>query len=95
MTIHTRISSKGQIVIPKAVRSAMKLPVGAEFEVVRQNDDILLRRTQRKQGLSMDELMEKMREISAPYRPEMPFTIEEISSVSEEALREHFIKHPH
>ncbi|MFM9852188.1 MAG: AbrB/MazE/SpoVT family DNA-binding domain-containing protein [Sphingomonadaceae bacterium] len=92
MTAHTRISSKGQIVIPKAIRTDMKLPVGAGFEVVRQNDDILLRRERKKEGMSMDELMARLREISEPLRPFPRLTIKEISSVPEEALREHYVK---
>jgi AbrB family looped-hinge helix DNA binding protein len=94
MNMQTRISSKGQIVIPKAVRSAMKLPVGAEFVVIQQHDDILLRRERRKEGLSIDEAAAQLKIISAPFRPKIPFSIEEISSVSEEALREHYAKHP-
>ncbi len=92
MNAHTRISSKGQVVIPLAVRKDMKLPVGAGFEVVRQDDDILLRRDRTKEGLSMDELMARLREISKPLRPFPRLTIKEISSVPEEALREHYLK---
>lgn len=92
MNAHTKISSKGQVVIPKSVRTAMKLPVGAGFEVVRLNDDILLRRDRTKQGTSMDELMARLREISEPLRPFPRLTIKEISSVPEEALREHYSK---
>ena len=92
MNAHTRISSKGQVVIPLAVRKDMKLPVGAGFEVVRQDDDILLRRDRTKEGLSMDELMARLREISEPLRPFPRLTIKEISSVPEEALREHYLK---
>lgn len=92
MNAHTRISSKGQVVIPLAVRKDMKLPVGAGFQVVRQDDDILLRRDRTKEGLSMDELMARLREISKPLRPFARLTIKEISSVPEEALREHYLK---
>jgi AbrB family looped-hinge helix DNA binding protein len=92
MNAHTRISSKGQVVIPKAVRNAMKLPVGADFEVIRQSDDILLRRDRAKGGLSIVEAMERLEVISRPFRPKVPLSIEEISSVPEEALRKHNLK---
>ncbi len=92
MNAHTRISSKGQVVIPLAVRKDMKLPVGAEFEVVRQNEDILLRRDRKKEGTSMDELMARLAEIRKTLGPLPKFTIEEISSVPEDALREHYLK---
>ena len=92
MNAHTRISSKGQVVIPLAVRKDMKLPVGAGFEVVRQDDDILLRRDRTKEGTSMEELMARLEEITRPLRPFPKYSIKEISSVPEEALREHYLK---
>jgi AbrB family looped-hinge helix DNA binding protein len=92
MNAHTRISSKGQVVIPSAVRKEMKLPVGAGFEVVRQNDDILLRRDRKKEGTSMDDLMAQLAAIRKPLGPFKKYTTKEISSVPEEALREHYLK---
>lgn len=80
------------MVIPLAVRKDMKLPVGAEFEVVRQNEDILLRRDRVKEGLSFEEAMARLDEISKPYRPKVPLPVEVISEVSEEALRAHYQK---
>ncbi len=94
MTIQTRISSKGQLVIPKEIRRAMKLPVGARFTVIRQDDDIILRRDKEKSGLSMADLLAAAQDVSAPFRPKMPLTIEEIRGVSEDALRKHFGNRP-
>jgi AbrB family looped-hinge helix DNA binding protein len=92
MNAHTRISSKGQVVIPSAIRKDMKLPVGAGFEVVRQDDDILLRRDRKKEGTSMDELMAELDEILKSERPFKRRTTKEISSIPEAALREHYLK---
>lgn len=39
----TRLSSKGQIIIPKAIRQAYKWPVGQEFLVEQAEQGILLR----------------------------------------------------
>ena len=39
----TRMSSKGQIVIPESVRSQLGLKTGAEFYVVGDNDVIVLK----------------------------------------------------
>lgn len=39
----TRLSSKGQIIIPKAIRQAYKWPVGQEFLVEQAGQGILLR----------------------------------------------------
>jgi len=39
----TKMSSKGQIVIPEEVRTRMKLKAGAQFVVVGENDVIILK----------------------------------------------------
>lgn len=39
----TRLSSKGQIIIPKAIRQAYKWPVGQEFLIEQAEQGILLR----------------------------------------------------
>lgn len=39
----TRLSSRGQIIIPKAIRQAYKWPVGQEFLVEKAERGILLR----------------------------------------------------
>ncbi len=39
----TRLSSKGQVIIPKAVRQAHRWEVGQEFTVVDIGDGVLLR----------------------------------------------------
>ena len=39
----TRLSSKGQIIIPKAIRQAYKWPVGQEFLIKQTEQGILLR----------------------------------------------------
>ena len=40
----TRLSSKGQVVIPEDVRKALGLEVGAQFVVMGDGDTILLKR---------------------------------------------------
>jgi len=39
----TKMSSKGQIVIPEEVRTRMKLKTGAQFVVVGENDVVILK----------------------------------------------------
>ncbi len=94
MNAHTRMSSKGQIVIPKAVREQMGLPVGAAFEIVRQEANLLLRRDLSKEGAALDDVMSSLAALSKPFRPAEPLSLEMISSVPEEALRQHYVKHP-
>ena len=40
----TRLSSKGQVVIPESVRKRLKLPTGARFVVVGEGDIVILKR---------------------------------------------------
>ena len=40
--LSTRLSSKGQLVIPRAVRDALRLEAGARFQVLVQNGKIVL-----------------------------------------------------
>jgi AbrB family looped-hinge helix DNA binding protein len=94
MNAHTRMSSKGQIVIPKAVREQMGLPVGAAFEIVRQEANLLLRRDLSKEGIALDEVMSRLAALTKPYRPTEPLPVEMISSVPEDVLRKYYLKQP-
>ena len=52
-----KISSKGQIVIPKCVREKLGLHTGEKLLVVSRDGEILLRKTKK---LSIDDLAEKL-----------------------------------
>lgn len=86
MNMHTKLSSKGQIAIPKELRDRMGLRAGASFEIVQRGGDLLLKTvTAAKDPIDW----ETFRSLMPPYNGPAK-TIEEISSVSEEALREHY-----
>ena len=40
----TRITSKGQVTIPKHIRERQGIPTGTEFEVLERGDEIVLRK---------------------------------------------------
>ena len=42
----TRMSSKGQVVIPEAIRNALRLGAGSEFVVVAEGDVVILKTIQ-------------------------------------------------
>jgi len=42
----TRMSSKGQVVIPEAVRKRLRLEAGTQFVVVGKNDVVILKTVQ-------------------------------------------------
>lgn len=53
----TRLSSKGQIVIPQAIRDAHHWPIGLEFVVVDSGDGILLTPIQSFKTTSVQEIL--------------------------------------
>ena len=62
----TKISSKGQIVIPKRIRQILKLEAGALFAVNEQGNNILLKKVDLPTGdkeLGIDEIKKKIVQI--------------------------------
>lgn len=41
--LHTKLSTKGQVIIPSIIRDQMKLTAGTRFEVEMEDDRIVLR----------------------------------------------------
>ncbi len=84
----TRMSSKGQVVIPEKIRKALHLEPGSEFAVIALEDTVMLKMIQ---PPSMDE-MEGILERSRRYAKEKglkPSDVEiAIGEVREEKRRE-------
>lgn len=58
----TKMSSRGQIVIPEAVRNEMGLKAGDEFVVLAQNDVVMLKGIKRPSMKEFDSLIRKARQ---------------------------------
>lgn len=64
MTKHTRVSAKGQVVIPKDVRDRLKWTPGTELEVVDGAAGVMLRaKPPARKKLSFEEGMAKLRAV--------------------------------
>jgi len=57
----TRMSSKGQVVIPEDVRNRLGLEAGAQFVVVGEDDLVILKTIQRPTMAEFDNLVRKAR----------------------------------
>lgn len=77
-----RLSTKGQIVLPKELRDARDWKPGTEFEVIEQPDGVLLRPKTAKKRYTIDDLIGCL-----PYDGP-PKTLEEMDRGIEQAVRE-------
>lgn len=57
----TRMSSKGQVVIPESVRNGLGLQAGVEFVVVGENDVVILKTIKFPVMAEFDDLLRKAR----------------------------------
>jgi AbrB family looped-hinge helix DNA binding protein len=88
MTAQTKMSAKGQIVIPKAVREALNWPPGTQLEVERLGGAVTLRPVAKKRGrLTIEEFVARRPKYEGP-----PKSLEEIDDAVAAAMSEHFRK---
>ena len=57
----TRMSSKGQVVIPEAIRKALGLEAGSEFVVVAEGDVVILKTIQPPPMSEFDDIVNEAR----------------------------------
>ncbi|HEY0311463.1 MAG TPA: AbrB/MazE/SpoVT family DNA-binding domain-containing protein [Allosphingosinicella sp.] len=77
MNALTKLSAKGQVVIPKATRDRLGLRPGQSLEVVETAGGVLLKRVPSKGLVSLDEAVRRIRSIVRYEGP--PVTIEEMN----------------
>jgi AbrB family looped-hinge helix DNA binding protein len=76
MTATTKLSAKGQVVIPADVRRALGLKPGQTLQVRQTGSGIILTPIMEKSGRSTDELLTEIRKIYTHKGP--PATIEDM-----------------
>ena len=67
------MSTKGQVVIPRAIREALALKPGDDFEVVRRRDEVVLRRIGTRPRRKLSENLGALRGIEIPHWDEALF----------------------
>ena len=82
MNAQTRVSAKGQVVIPKDIRTRHQMSPGRVLDVIETPEGVLLRPTGKKQGLTVEEVLERIRQTVHYDGP--PVTIEEMNETIEQ-----------
>jgi AbrB family looped-hinge helix DNA binding protein len=67
------MSTKGQVVIPRAIREELELKPGDDFEVVRRLDEVVLRRIGSRPRRKLSEHLQSLRGIEIPRWDERLF----------------------
>jgi AbrB family looped-hinge helix DNA binding protein len=81
----TQLSSKGQVVIPKAIRDALKLEPGVEFTVTTVANTVVLEPNVRRPKISAREAVERLRTLRS-YRGK-PLSVEEMDEAISRRIR--------
>lgn len=72
MTAQTRLSAKGQVVIPKDVRDRLGLVAGTVFDVIETSDGVVLRKPRTRPKISVVEATRRLREMIKWDGPPLP-----------------------
>lgn len=85
MNMFTRVSGKGQVVLPKAMRDLKAWPAGTDLEVIDAGDGVLLR-PRRAKTLTVAQAVARFKQLYQHDGP--PVSIEEMSTeAGDEAAR--------
>lgn len=57
----TRMSSKGQVIIPELIRKTLSIPSGAQFIVLGENDEVVLKMISPPSSKEFDAVIKKAR----------------------------------
>ena len=72
MNAFTRVSEKGQVVVPKAARERLGWRAGTELEIVESNDAITLRPRRTTGTIDVDEAIARLGRIYRHHGPAIP-----------------------
>ena len=86
MNAQTKVSAKGQVVIPKDIRDRYRLEAGRILDVIETPDGVLLRPRQERERITMEEAKRRLAEIIKYDGP--PVSIEEMNETIREGWRQ-------
>lgn len=82
----TKVSTKGQVVLPKAVRAAQRWEPGQELEVINAGGYVILKKATAKNARGIESLVG----ILSKYRKDKPVTDEEMHETVRQAAVERY-----
>ena len=85
MTAHTRVSAKGQVVIPKSLRERLAWAPGTPLDVIETAEGLTLRRSNPAKQSSFDAALVRLRRISKWNGPR--FSDQEEKAAVDEMMR--------
>lgn len=92
MNMETKLSAKGQIVIPKDVRERMRLEIGEKFDVVERENEVVLRRKNGKRATPAEQAVadavKRLQKIIKYEGP--PISIDEMDRLTKDAISRHY-----
>lgn len=77
MTAQTKLSAKGQVVIPKDVRDRLGWLQGSELELIETGDSVLLRRKSPRKKLTVEEALARLDKVVKYQGP--PLSVEQLN----------------
>ena len=78
MTVFTKLSEKGQVVVPAATRSRLGWTPGLDLEVVEDEDSVTFKRRRPAKMLSPDQAVAEFRKLYEHQGP--PVTLEQMKT---------------
>lgn len=72
MNAQTKVSGKGQVVIPKDVRNRLGMVEGTVLDVIESADGVFLRRPAKRKKMSVEEATVRLRELIKWDGPPLP-----------------------
>jgi AbrB family looped-hinge helix DNA binding protein len=85
MVARSKLSEKGQVVVPKGIRDRLRWPVGLDLEVIEGTDSVTFRRpVERRDTLTMEEAIVRLQSIYTHEGPPVP--LEELSCSISDAV---------
>ena len=82
----TKVSTKGQVVLPKAVRAAQRWEPGQELEVINAGGYVILKKAAAKRARGIESLVG----VLSKYRKDKPVTDEEMQAAVRRAAVERY-----